>query len=431
MTAPPPVLSSKTQVALWSMVSVLLLVVMCAIYVAHGDPQSVERGRPDSLAAVLYTAVLAAPYALIVVLSLLPNPPQLLFEFAKALSRASIVGILFVTIASGLGLLLLLMMTPSPLGYVGMVMGDIAGQLQGAGLSALLALFVVQFALRYCARRALAPDGARDARMAGGFGYATLLLPVFIFVHINSGLAATEQRDIQKSMVENETRAKAESVEVDKRTAIALEAARTSLHICVHTNCVDSLVTALKNQNVILEILPNKEGGFFAVATAGEYAPTKYMTDETGILLREIDDIPLRTVTPSSAMPALLVDSVFLDLAYIRGCISSETVSEWTEYPLHLPKDVGCRLHGDTSVVHLRDGTPYRLIYASPRSSQRKPVRTFSLSMRPVVYGKPYVRSFLMTEDSAYVTTANRPARKSDPAPWGCEVRPDDCSRRR
>ena len=409
------------------MVSVVLLVVMCRIYLAHGNPESVSQGNPNTVAAVSYTLLLAAPYAFIILLCLRPDPPQLLFEFARTLSRATIIGIVFITVVSGLGFLLFLMMIPNALADVGIVAGEIGGQLQGPGLVALLALFVTQFALKYCARRAVVPGAIDYAGRGAAVGYATLLLPILIFAHISAIRASSERTAVEKSVAETETRQKAESIDVERRTRLALEVARTSVHVCVHANCTDSLVAALKKQNIILKIVPNKEGGFFAVATADEYAPTMYTTDETGMVLRKSDHTPLRTVTSSYVASAPIVDSAVMDLKYIRDCIGTEATTGQGEYPLHLRGDVGCRLRSDTTIVQLRDGTAYRVIYTTPPNWGARSVKSFSLAARPVLYGKPAVRSFLITEDSVYVTTANRPARKSDPTVWRCEIRPDDC----
>jgi hypothetical protein len=429
MTAPREVPSGRNTIAISSMVSVLLLIVMCAIYVAHGSPDSVMEGRPGTVVAVWYTVLYAAPYAYLVVRCLLADPSPAVLAFAKSLARAAIIGIVFIAVAGAIGFILFVMMIPNPLVYIGMVATEIVGQLQGAGFLALLALFAAQFPLQYPAGRAAAGGAAGDSSGAHFLGYATLLIPVFVFAHINSLHATFERRGIEKSKAEIKSLDDARKAAVDARNPIAQEVARTTLHVCVHSGCLDSLLKALKSQKVAIAYRPFDKGRFFAMVSAAEGDAPKYVTNETGVLVRLQDDhAPFGDVSYNTEYR--LVDSTYFTLDLIRGCIRDELMSEWREYPLHLPRDVGCYMHGDTTLVPVSDHARYRVIYAAPRKPGVKLVKSFSLSMRPVDYGKPYVRSFLMTEDTTYVTTANRAARKTDPGLRGCEADSYYCGRK-
>ena len=403
------------------MVSVLLLVVMCAIYVAHGSPDNVAEGRPGTVIAVWYTGLLAAPYAFLVIRCLLAEPTPAVLEFAKTLARAAIIGILLITVGGVIGFILLVMMIPNPLVYIGIVAAEIGGQLQAPGFLALLALFAAQFPLQYPAQRAPVTGASGDSSNAYVLGYATLVIPLFIFLHINSLHGTVEQRAIQKSRAEIKSLEDSRMAAVDARNPIALEVARTTLHVCVHSGCVDSLLKALRSQQVAIAFKQAQRGEYFAMVAGAERDAPRYVTNETGILMR-LKDRGREFGSVGWNSEYALVDSTFLRLDLIRGCIRDELISEWNEYPLHLPPDLGCYMHGDTTLVPVSDRAKYRVIYASPRKPGRKLVKSFSLSMRPVEYGKPYVRSFLMTEDTVYVTTANRAARKTDPGLGGCEV---------
>ena len=164
------------------------------------------------------------------------------------------------------------------------------------------------------------------------------------------------------------------------------------------------------------------------VSAAEENAP-KYVTNETGTVMR-LKDVDASFGDVSYNTEYQLVDSTYFTLDLIRGCLRDELASEWREYPQHLPRNVGCYMHGDTTLVPVSDRAMYRVIYSSPRKPGVKLVKSFSLSMRPVEYAKPYVRSFLMTEDTTYVTTANRAARKTDPGLRGCEEDSYYCGRK-
>lgn len=412
MTAASEPLSGKATVAVWSLASVVLLALMCWIYLLPPDPERYP--------AFWYTLLLATPYVFIAVRCLRSEPAPSVFQFANGVGRAAIIGILLVTILPAVGLFLLLIMMPTPLAYSGLVGGDIAGHLQGGGLSLLLVLFVVQFPLARSALRAAptgTPDQAPEWRM---YGFATLLLPFLIYAHINVIRSNREGRAVEKSRAENTERERARQEALDKASDLALQVARTGLHVCVYSKCADSLIGDLKRRRFAVNYMPLRNGRYFLVVGASEYDGPKFVTDETGIVGRLKGAEQFRIVTPG--FPYDLVDSVYLDLALIRNCIRDETISEWDEYPLHLPSNVGCYMHGDTTVVHFRHGADYRVIYASPRSKEMKLVKTFSLDMRPVDYGKPYVRSFLMTQDTTYVATANRSARKSDLGLDPCET---------
>ena len=423
MTAPAALAPGRKEVALWSMVSVLLLVVMCAVYVAHGFPDTGPLANPDNQSAVWYTVVLAAPYAFVVILCLQAHPSAFAFDFAKAVSNAAIIGILFLIVGGGVGFLLFLFMIPNPLVYIGMVVGQIGGQLQGPGLFALLALFVAQFALRYTAGRAVAPNAPDDSSKGRTLGYTTLLLPVFIYAHISVVRAGHERKAVEKSRAEIDSgakaRAKARRESINARDPLALSIARTWLHVCAHTGCLDSLKRAIAEAHLAFEYIPRGKHGYLAVIAADVDSGPRYVTDETGLVAKKVRPGSLGV---SWSDKLKLVDSVYEDLDVTRNCLRDYLASEWREYPLHLPANVGCGLRGDTTVRHFRDRAPYRVIYASPRQRRGQLVKTFSLSARPVEYAKPYVRSFLLTQDSAYVTTANRAATRSDWSVSSCET---------
>jgi hypothetical protein len=411
MTTTPDSTRPNVSVGSWAILSVVFLALMCVIHVMN-------EGR-DQGPVIWYALVLSAPFLFVAVKCLgSSSASAFVYRFAVGLSRTTRIGIVIASVGTVVGFFFTVFQMPTPLFYPSMVGAEVAARLQGFGLLMMLGLLMVQFPLADSAGRAIPLSEESGDRNGLLFGYATVLLPIAIFCHIAFLEQKNVDKAVQKSHEENQARESARQVELRDRSKIALQVARSTLHICVRSGCLDSLVRALASEGIAVDYRKIDRGGYIAVVRPDKTSSEGYETNETGSVVRSLHE------------GKQLVDSLHLHLTLIRSCIQDELLANWKEYPLHLPANYsGCYMKGDTTVMDLHHrGATYRVIYAAPRNADGKRVTAFTLTARPLEYGKPYIRSFLVTEDSTYVTTANRAARESDHSVRGCEEHPSHCN---
>lgn len=302
------------------------------------------------------------------------------------------------------------------------------GLLGYAGAALLLgSLYAMQFPLVSAASDA-PPDGESNGML---FGLFTLAIPLVVAFSMHrvitrENLLATERAKAHADSVtmpaQRAAAQKENAAERDSRVAVL------ALHRCVQTGCMDSLVADARAAGVTVDYVPLPKSQYWAlVSTDASWEGRRYVTDESGILLRWLpeSDRP-RLERPDESSFLVIADSSVGKVVKIAECLDRHHLDRAIAHPLRLESPI-CGLSSTTTTM-MFGGSEYVVTYVPGKARANKPINNFSLSARPTHYGAPAVRSFLVDPRGVVnVTATDREATVKDPVVRQCEQKMDRC----
>lgn len=388
---------------------------------------------------LLAAGILAAPYVVILLASARGSSRSLALGLARGLGLAVIVG----TIGGGgvaiVAVVAALFGKYDPAMVILIVLSGAGVLFAGAVIPLVIVLFILQIYMTRVAKRAIAAAPSDAADQGVFYGFLAIVLPLIVAYKITAAeirgdasppKTERERAEERKQAERQQLRQRGESMmhadrvarnDFARREATARRTVAT-LHVCVRTGCVDSLIKATRRAAISV-VLHRRASGRYWGSVEDTALPWRFVTDETGMLLKWQVNPFFPTAQPDSDAGVWVADSTAIQLTEIARCFAG--ASPWPAgFPRRIDKQPHCGIADDTTVIRLGGGL-YRVVYVpimnGTASEQR--VTSFALDARPVNYRDPAIRSFLIGWNApSYVTTADRAANRSDRRLHDCEA---------